>query len=137
MNSDKSGKLKLDETKAKVIDRRIGCFVEKTNQNKLTEAIEFDGISVCDSELSAVLKRNDCLHGHQTLGNADSLNDIKAEIARFDTLRTLINKVVLARLGYRGPYVGYSARQDSGPFPVRNLAEELRSEGAAKEQSQD
>jgi hypothetical protein len=30
-----SGKLKLDETKAKIIDRRIDCFAEKTNPDKL------------------------------------------------------------------------------------------------------
>lgn len=125
--ADKSGKLKLDETKEKIINRRIGSFAEKTNPAKLTEALEFDGLSVSNSELEAVMKRNDCLHGRRTLGDASSLDDIRGEIARFDTLRTLINKAVLARLGYRGPYVDYAARPTSGPFPVRNLADELTS----------
>jgi len=79
------------------------------------------------------MKRNDCLHGRRTLGDADSLDDIRVEVARFDTLRTLINKAVLARLGFRGPYVDYAARPTSGPFPVRNLADELRNEGLAEE----
>jgi len=130
--ADKSGKLKLDETKAKIIHRRIDSFAEKTNPDKLTEALEFDGLSVSDPELDAVMKRNDCLHGRRTLGDPDSLDDIRAEVARFDTLRTLINKAVLARLGYRGPYVDYAARPTNGPFPIRNLADELRNEGLAE-----
>ncbi len=123
--ADKSGRLKLDETKAKIIDRRIDSFAEKTNPDKLTEALESDGLSVSNSELEAVMKRNDCLHGRRTLEDADSLDDIRTEAARFDTLRTLINKVVLARLGYRGLYVDYAAQPTNGQFPTRNLADEL------------
>ena len=124
--ADKSGKLKLDETKAKIIDRRIDSFAGKTNPDKLTEALEFDGLSVSDPELDVVIKRNDCLHGRRTLEGSNSLDDIRAELARFDTLRTVINKAVLARLGYRGLYVDYAARPTHGPFPVRSLADELR-----------
>ena len=121
----KSAKLKLDESKAKIIDRRIDSFAEKTNPDKLVEALEFDGLSVSDAELEAVTKRNDCLHGRRTLRDASSRDDVKDEVARFDTLRTLINKAVLARLGYRELYFDYAARPSRGPFPVKSLAEEL------------
>lgn len=124
--ADKAGKLKLDETKAKIIDHRIDNFAAKTNPDKLTDALEFDGLSLSDPELDAVMKRNDCLHGRRTLGDANNLDDIRAEVDRFDTLRTLINKAVLARLGYRGPYVDYAARPTSGSFPVKCLADELK-----------
>jgi hypothetical protein len=71
------------------------------------------------------MKRNDCRHGRRTLGDPNSMDDIQAEVARFDTLRTLINKTVLARVCYGGLYV------DSRP--VRLVADELRNEGLAEE----
>jgi len=126
VRADKSGKLKLDETKTKIIDRRIDSFAEKTNPDKLTEALEFDGLSVSDAELEAVMKRNDCLHGRRTLQDANSMDEIRREVDRFDRLRTLINKAVLARLGYRGLYVDYSARPPRRQFPVNSLASELK-----------
>ncbi len=125
--ADESGKLKLDETKATIIDKRIDTFAQKTNPDKLVEALEFDGLSVNDMELDAVMKRNDCLHGRRTLLDGSNLSEIEIEVARFDTLRTLINKVMLARLGYRGLYVDYAARPPLGQFPVKNLADELKS----------
>ena len=123
--ADVAEKLKLDETKATIIDKRIDTFAQKTNPDKLVEALEFDGISVSDVELEAVMKRNDCLHGRRTLLDANDLSEITIEVVRFDTLRTLINKVVLARLGYRGLYVDYAARPPQGQFPVKKLADEL------------
>ncbi len=125
--ADESGKLKLDETKATIIDKRIDTFAQKTNPDKLVEALEFDGLSVNDMELDAVMKRNDCLHGRRTLLDGSNLSEIEIEVARFDTLRTLINRVMLARLGYRRLYVDYAARPPLGQFPVKNLADELKS----------
>ncbi len=66
--ADKAGRLKLNETKATIIERRIDSFAEKTNSDKLVEALEFDGLSLSNAELDAVMKRNDCLHGRRTLG---------------------------------------------------------------------
>lgn len=123
--ADASGKMKLDEDKTSIISRRIDSFAEKTNSDKLTEALEFDGLSVSDQELDAVMKRNDCLHGRRTLENPNSLELIQREVDRFDTLRTLINKAVLARLGYRGMYVDYSARTSSRHFQINRLDSEL------------
>ncbi len=123
--ADVAGKLKLDETQSSIIDKRITTFAQKTNPDKLIEALEFDGLSVNDKELEAVMKRNDCLHGRRTLKDASSLREVEIEIAQFDTLRTLINKVMLARLGYRGLYIDYGQRPPQKQFPVRALADEI------------
>jgi hypothetical protein len=120
-----ANKLQLDDTKKKIIENRLNSFAEKTNPDKLIESIEYDGLAVSDLELEAIKKRNDCLHGRRTLLDATNLTEIMEEMARFDTLRTLINKALLARLGYLGLYVDYAARPPQGQFPVKNLADEL------------
>jgi hypothetical protein len=126
--ANKSGKLKLDETRAQIIDQRINSFAERTNPDKLVEALEFDGLSVSEAELEAVAKRNDCLHGRRTLLDPRTLDNIGAEVLRFDILRTLINKAVLARLGYPGLYVDYGERPSQGPFPLKTLADQVNIE---------
>lgn len=127
--ADKAEKIKLDESKESIIGKRIDGFAAKTNPDKLIEAIEFDGLSVSDVELEAVMKRNDCLHGRRTLLDATNLSGINEEVARFDTLRTLINKATLARLGYRDQYVDYAARPPQRQFPVKILSYELTDRG--------
>jgi hypothetical protein len=124
--ANKAGKLQLDDTKANIIEKRIDSFAQKTNPDKLIEAIEFDGLSVSDVEMETIMKRNDCLHGRRTLLDADSLTDITQEVARFDTLRTLIAEAMLARLGYRGSYVDYAARPPQSQFPLKSLEGEIR-----------
>ncbi len=117
-------KLILDENKIKIIEDKIGSFNQKTNPDMLIAALEFDGLTVSDQELEVIKKRNDCLHGRQTLQGSD----YQDEINRFDTLRTLIHKAVLARLEYRGPYIDYAARPSSGEFPINNLGDELNND---------
>ena len=123
---EEAGRLKLDLTKRRIIAQRINSFAEKTNSDKLVEALEFDGISVSDAESDAVMKRNDCLHGRRTLKIGANLGSIGDEVDRFDTLRMLVFKSVLARLGYRGLYVDFAARPPSGEFPVKRLADEIQ-----------
>lgn len=124
---------RLDETKQQIIDKRIDSFAEKPNADKLTGVCDFVGLSITDRELEVIILRNDCLHGRRTLEDASDLGSVAEEAARFDTLRTLIHKAVLARFGYRGPYVDYAARPTGGGFPIKTLGNELQPHPAVEE----
>ena len=54
--------LKPDSTERAVIKARIDNFAAKTNQGMLTEALEFEGLTLSPDEKEVLLKRNDCLH---------------------------------------------------------------------------
>lgn len=118
----------LEDAEAKQVaelQRVLACRIESNlfqppNSNKLAKTFTEVGLELSEKEITAIEGRNTPMHGRRTLlGTATS--DFDREAERFDVLRMLITRAVLAVLAYRGPYVNYAARNASGNFPVERL----------------
>ena len=111
---------KLTDDVRTVITRKIGSMNQPPNVDKLSAVFDDVGIVLTDAEKQVLNNRNRSLHGSRTMddGDANQTNAVAEEVLRFDTMRTLINRVLLTVLGYSGPYTDYSARPEKGNFPM-------------------
>jgi hypothetical protein len=104
-----------------VIEKRIDQINQTPNSNIYKKVFSDLGITLTEWEFEVVEERNTCFHGRATMPDSQEPGALEKEVLRVDTLRTLINRGLLALLGYKGPYVDYSARPDAGNFPVKLL----------------
>lgn len=122
----------LTDPQVTVIKRRIDSEIGKrTNEDRLTTIYDDLDLELSDREKRVIAERNHPLHGKPTLHDRSKLREIDDEVLRFDTLRMVIIKAVLALLKYRGPYINYAARLPQRDFPVECLKFKSTKSGAA------
>ena len=109
---------KLAENVKTIIARKIESMNQPPNVDKLSAVFDDVGIVLTEAEKQVLNNRNRSLHGSRTMGDAHQTEAVAAEVLRFDTLRTLINRALLTILGYSGPYTDYSARPEMGNYPM-------------------
>jgi hypothetical protein len=97
--------------------KKVENVAQPTNPDQFEAAIAALGLTLSAKEQSAIKKRNQALHGVQTLKETTT-TAFNVEAETFDTLRMLVTKAVFAMLKYRGPIIDYSARPDRGNFPI-------------------
>jgi hypothetical protein len=105
---------KLTTDTSKILSDRINDLFKPPNANRLCMVFEELGIPLGKVERNVINQRNHCLHGNPSL--KDEQHD--DELRRYDLLRTLIGRAILHLLDYDGPYIDYSARPESGNFPI-------------------
>lgn len=106
---------------AELMVKRLGNLHQVTNTDKLTKVFTDYDIPITAFEEETINNRNRCLHGGTLLKNVNDLQQVEAEVLRFDTIRTLLHRGVLAILEYDGPYIDYSERPNEGNFPIKSL----------------
>ena len=104
---------------ARIVGKRINDLSRPTNNDRLVMVFEELGIPLGEVEREAISNRNRSLHGHRTLRDGHDTDQCGAELLRYDILRTLIGRAFLHLLGYDGHYIDYSARPETGNFPLR------------------
>jgi hypothetical protein len=88
------------------------------NADKLALAFSILGIALTKSEVAALGRRNDAMHGKVKLSAKSQFEDYQKEIDTFEALRMLLTKGTLKLLGYAGPYIDYASRPASGNYTV-------------------
>jgi hypothetical protein len=127
---------KLDTVQIKVLKARINNLGQRTNEDKLTAIFDDLHLELNEDEKKVIAQRNDPLHGKATLLDRSSLPEIDAELMRFDTLRMVITKGLLALLQYPGPYINYAARLPQKDFPIECLKTTPANSGSETEERQ-
>ncbi len=104
----------LTTNTSSILGNKINNLIQPTNIDRLRMVFEELGIPLGKVERNVINQRNHCLHGNPSL--KDGQHD--EELQRYDILRTLIGRAILHLLDYDGPYIDYSARPESGNFPI-------------------
>lgn len=104
-----------------ILGKKLDNFNQPTNKDKLSQVFEGNGIQLTNEERAVISQRNDSLHGRRTLSDAEDNSAVNDEVRRFDIIRTLLHRAMLAILGYNGVYIDYGARPETGEFPVKGM----------------
>lgn len=104
-----------------VISSRIDNLTGPPNSAKLKQPFIGLDMELTSVELSAIGERNAALHG--TTGGEMEIEQTNRNSEVFDVLRMLIIRFVLTLCEYRGPYVDYASRPESGNFEIKILPE--------------
>lgn len=118
-----ASKIGLSSEKLEILKKRINNLPQPPNADKLSAVFTDFGLNLTDQERRAIDTRNVCLHGRRTLKPGGGTSQTGEELERYDTLRMVIHKALLAVLGYTGPFIDYAARPEHGNFPLRYLSE--------------
>ena len=114
---------KLDNHQIGVLKSRIDNLGRATNEDKMTAMFRDDfGLELTECEKQVIGWRNKALHGGRSFNLRSTVSEIDDDVLRFDTLRMLITKAVLALLDYRGRYMNYASRSPQNEYEVDVLA---------------
>lgn len=95
----------------KVLVNRLGSVNQQPNQLKLTDVFERLGVALTALEVDAIGRRNVYLHSGGILVHVlgPSLEEVVDAHLVEATLASALNRLVLRRLGYRGPVFDWGA----------------------------
>ncbi len=99
-----------------VMSKRLENVHQAPNTDRLGQIFVDLGFPLTEHEEKTVANRNRALHGSRTLKRLNP--DYNAEAERYDILRMLVVRAVLAVFNYRGPYINYAGRPPTGNFPI-------------------
>jgi hypothetical protein len=113
-----AGATGISDDNLRILKNKIENVHQPPNADKLGLAFADVGVELREEEEDALNNRNRALHGRATM-KGDDLGSIEADLNRFDILRTLIHKAVLALLAYEGQYLDYGDRAAGRAYSIR------------------